>query len=192
MSREERLENLLDHAAAHVLEEGWESLNMEGLAARAGVSKSLPYKHFANRNDALLALWQRESSAMDLRFARAFDGIEGLEDRIRVAADIWFDEIEAGGSLHVLDRAGVGCADLQKLRNERVARYQDAWAERGRSASDLDEDEAAVVAAILIGGLVNIGSQWPARRERREVIIETVVAATLACFENVHRYRKRN
>ncbi len=37
---------------------------MEGIAARGGVSKALPYRHFDNADDVLMALYQREMALL--------------------------------------------------------------------------------------------------------------------------------
>lgn len=189
MSRKERAEDLLDHAARFIVEEGWESLNMEGLAARAGVSKSLPYKHFSNRDDVLLALWVRETTRIDLMINEAMSKEPTVEGRIRASINIWYDSMASSGSIHILDRAGVGSTELQGMRWERMARYQQTWAQQAQEIGDLDDEQATIVAAIMLGGLLNVGEQWIARGDPREVVVETFVAACLLCFRGVHPIR---
>ena len=52
LTRAARREQLLD-AAAQLGAASLDSVTMEGLAAQAGVSKALPYKFFANRDEVL-------------------------------------------------------------------------------------------------------------------------------------------
>ncbi|HET6795150.1 MAG TPA: helix-turn-helix domain-containing protein, partial [Acidimicrobiales bacterium] len=62
LTRQERRGQLLDAGAAIVVESGADSLTMEGVAVRAGVSKALPYQHFQDAEDLLTELATREAS----------------------------------------------------------------------------------------------------------------------------------
>jgi AcrR family transcriptional regulator len=60
LSAAERREQIMDAATAVILDAGVAECTLEGVAARAGVSKALVYKHFANREDLLAAILARE------------------------------------------------------------------------------------------------------------------------------------
>jgi AcrR family transcriptional regulator len=57
---EERREQLLDAALALIAEKGYESVSMEGIARRAGVTKPVVYDLFGTLADLLEALLERE------------------------------------------------------------------------------------------------------------------------------------
>src|SRR6266403_6308199 len=57
---EQRREHLLDVGAAIILDSGFETLTMESVAERAGVSKGLGYAYFENAEELALALYDRE------------------------------------------------------------------------------------------------------------------------------------
>ena len=57
-----RRDALLDAAVALVSAKGVHVVSMEAVAERAGVSRSLVYKHFANRDELLAAAYRRESA----------------------------------------------------------------------------------------------------------------------------------
>lgn len=61
LSREARIEQLLDTAARLLMEDGFTEVSMERLGREAGVSKPLVYKYFPSRNDLLRALLEREN-----------------------------------------------------------------------------------------------------------------------------------
>ncbi|WP_354700668.1 hypothetical protein DSM112329_00953 [Paraconexibacter sp. AEG42_29] len=60
MPRAQRREQLLDVTLALLAEEGFDALNMEAVARRAGVNRAIVYRSFANVNLLLLALLRRE------------------------------------------------------------------------------------------------------------------------------------
>lgn len=60
ISAEARREQLLETACDIVRSQGLSSCTLEEVASRAGVSKPLVYKHFANRDDMLRAMFARE------------------------------------------------------------------------------------------------------------------------------------
>ena len=71
LSRDERRAHFLDMAAEIITEHGADSVTMEGVAARAGVSKALGYRYFTNRDDLLMALFDREMAILDHRISTA-------------------------------------------------------------------------------------------------------------------------
>jgi AcrR family transcriptional regulator len=57
---EERREQLLDATLSLIADQGYESVSMEGIARRAGVTKPVVYDLFGSRADLLEALLERE------------------------------------------------------------------------------------------------------------------------------------
>ncbi len=60
MTASERREQLLDVTAELVTEDGFQKLSIEAVAQRAGVARSLLYKHFADSSELLEAVIERE------------------------------------------------------------------------------------------------------------------------------------
>jgi AcrR family transcriptional regulator len=60
MPPEERREQLLDATLSLIAEKGYESVSMEGIARRAGVTKPVVYDLFGSFADLLEALFERE------------------------------------------------------------------------------------------------------------------------------------
>ena len=56
---------------------------MESVAEQAGVSRRLVYKHFANRQDLLNALYERESAHIHKQVAAAVQAETSLADMLR-------------------------------------------------------------------------------------------------------------
>ena len=64
LSRVDRRDALLTTAAAILTDEPVEAVTMEAVAERAGVSRPLVYKHFANRGELLAAVYRREAAVL--------------------------------------------------------------------------------------------------------------------------------
>src|SRR3954454_730019 len=99
LTGDQRRSHFLDTAAAMIAETGAESVTMEGVAARAGVSKALGYRYFANRDDLLLEVFVREVSVLDERINAAVASSTNLEQRLRAIVDVWLDLIVERGAL---------------------------------------------------------------------------------------------
>lgn len=92
MSREGRLNQLLDMAWQIVREEGTESLTLGHLAQRAGVTKPVVYDHFPTRPLLLASLYQdfdvRQTARMDEALR---DCGPTVQARAKVIADSYVD-----------------------------------------------------------------------------------------------------
>jgi AcrR family transcriptional regulator len=69
MPPEERREQLLDATVGLIVEKGYESVSMEGIARRAGVTKPVVYDLFGSLADLLEALLEREEERALLQLA---------------------------------------------------------------------------------------------------------------------------
>jgi AcrR family transcriptional regulator len=107
MRGDDRRAQLLDTAATVVVDHGAAALTMERLAAATGVSKALPYKHFANSEEVLAELYRRETVALGRAVWRALRDAPAGADLVRVGVRTYFDEmVERGPVLAALSRPG--------------------------------------------------------------------------------------
>jgi AcrR family transcriptional regulator len=107
MRADDRRVQLLDGAAEIVVEHGAGALTMERLASATGVSKALPYKHFANSDEVLAELYRRETVALGRAVWRALRDAPPDSDLVRVGVHTYFDEMVARGPvLAALSRPG--------------------------------------------------------------------------------------
>lgn len=98
---------LLDATAALIIAEGVSAMSMERLAQESGVSKALPYKHFANAEDALAALYRREVGELGRHVWEALEDADPTSDLARCGISTYFDQlIERGPVLAALSRPG--------------------------------------------------------------------------------------
>lgn len=94
MTRPERREMLLGVAVDLLIDEGVGGLSMEGIAARAGVNKALPYQHFENARAVLRELYLEHNRVLAGRLVAAATGADGVDARLRAVVAAYFDTIE--------------------------------------------------------------------------------------------------
>jgi AcrR family transcriptional regulator len=188
LNRAEREASLLDAAAKIVADEGVEALTMEGLAARVGINKALPYRFFANRDDVLVALWERETSAFDAEIELALAGAKTLEEKLQAILGVWLDLLAAGGgALGRLDVPGAGPRELEQARSERTEGVVEFLAELFRAEYRISQQDAVTAAAALGSGARGLAALaahtgWPRKR-----LTTTFVRLCIGALEAVAR-----
>ena len=100
---EERLEQLLDATLELIAEKGYESVSMEGIARRAGVTKPVVYDLFGSLADLLEALLEREEERALMQLAELMpapaedadpaqvlvDGLDAFLRAVETRPDAW-------------------------------------------------------------------------------------------------------
>ncbi len=119
LSAEARRTHLLDTAAEIVLTRGFEALTMEAVGQEAGTSKTLGYAYFANVDDLVLSLYQRELSDLFRRVAEATETADTFRDKLTAAVHAYFDVVAERGILIGLLQAGVSSRRLQAGKEPR-------------------------------------------------------------------------
>ncbi len=95
LTAEARRDVLLDVARDLVGEVDPERITMGLVASRAGVTRALVYKHFADRHDLLDALYRREARSLDRRIRVAVEAADdGFEPKLRAFIGATVDAIE--------------------------------------------------------------------------------------------------
>jgi AcrR family transcriptional regulator len=175
MRGDDRRHQLLDAAADLVVEHGAAAMSMERLAAVAGVSKALPYKHFDNGEAVLAALYRRETAALGRAVWRALSEADPDDDLVRLAIRIYFDEVARRGPVlaalsgpgstiaSVADPAGAGV--VFEVEVEVFDRFH-----------GVDRDRAKAVAGMVQGAVVGATGTWLAGHGTREELEDDLVA----------------
>ena len=83
LTRAERRDALLDAAVALVTSGDVEAVSMDAVAEKAGVSRPLVYKHFANRGELLAAVYRREAAHVHEDLAAEVGAATSLEGMYR-------------------------------------------------------------------------------------------------------------
>jgi AcrR family transcriptional regulator len=177
LRRDQRRDQLLDSAAALLVERGAGAITMEGVASAAGVSKALPYAHFDNATELLRGLRDRELDRLRDRLMEAAEGLDGLEALIASGVHTYFDVIAESGPVLV--------AALRSLPFD-----DDEEAERRRNPAfyvglfghylDLPPEIARLVAAVFVTGIDGAVERWMSGDVHRATAEQVLVRLTLA------------
>lgn len=189
VSAEDRRAQYLDVAARLATGAGVDAVTMEAVAAGAGVNKALLYRQFANRAELIDALYKQETSELDRSIARAIDGADTFDDKLRAWVRAWFGYIGRRGKLlgRLMDarrvpRHGDRQRSIDKL-------YGDWYAKEFALPREVGRDAAAILFAGL-GGALDRWATSPnaATRRRVEETYVEVVQGSLRQLRAAHTH----
>jgi AcrR family transcriptional regulator len=164
LTRAKRRDALLDAAVALVTSGDVAAVSMETVAERAGVSRPLVYKHFANRNELLAAIYQRESVHLHRELAAAVAAADTVKGMFRTLIR---GALRAAGQRgHVFAALRAAGAWNRELRHEQRGRDADtvrAFSRRVARELGIDRRQATVAAATLLAAIDPVLSQWRLR-----------------------------
>src|SRR5438270_11296912 len=165
----DRRETLLDTATEIVAAGDLDALSMETVAQRAGVSRPLVYKHFANKGELLAAVYRREAVRFDAEIVAAVEAAEGLEAMLRAMLRAIFRGAGSrGDTFTMLQRASGRDATVraeQRTRDRRSVRF---FAKVAASEFGLGIREARSAMSVLLSGIDAVVAQWRAHRSGAE------------------------
>ena len=168
LSRVDRRDALLAAAAAILTGESVEAVNMEAVAERAGVSRPLVYKHFANRGELLAAVYQREAALLHDELATTVRQATTVTDMFRtLIRGALKAQADRGTALAALRAAGGwnhALREEQRQRDQTTVRY---FATHVSHELGVDEPQATLAVAILLGTIETVLAQWRRRPTRR-------------------------
>lgn len=164
MSAAERREALLDVALDLLVHEGEPAVTIGSVAERAGVTRTLVYKHFENRDDLIIHLYRREAKQLDDHLVEVVLGTPGgFEPKLRAMVTGLLEAVDKWGTVfNPLAHTAAGSIGRREARsrNRRTIRYFARLAARDYGLP-VDRAEAAV--AVLLGGLDPL--MWRSRPE---------------------------
>jgi AcrR family transcriptional regulator len=187
LSREGRRDALLDAAMALIGADGVEAVSMEAVAEGAGVSRPLVYKHFANRGDLLVAVYQREAVNMYHELAAEVTVAGSLEDMYRILIRASLRVAKDRGPVFIaLRQAGAWTRDLRQEQRDRDRDTVRAFAVRAVRERGLDRAAATSATVVVLGAIDSLLAQWRRRptaahaRLLEEIYLNMVQAAYAA------------
>ncbi len=191
-----RRELLLDAAAEAVAAGDADSVSMEAVAQRSGVSRALVYKHFANRRALLHALYERESAHLHLSMSQAVGRASTLEDMLRdflgvsqAEADVLralvtgalAAQAERGATFAALASQGGRPREQRDRQRRRDAQTLRHFTRQAASELELDEDVARAALGLALSSISVVLGQWRRQPspERATLLADTWVAMTI-------------
>jgi AcrR family transcriptional regulator len=156
-------------------ERGYDGTRLDDVAAAAGVTKPILYRHFADKEGIYLALLERHRADLD-RFVVPAEGT--LEERLRAVLEIWLDYVEAHAyAWRMLFRDTGGGPGVQAFRVDVHARARSVLAGMiGALAQErIPEREREPLGELLSMGMASLVLWWiddPAAT--REAILDAI------------------
>ena len=160
LSRDERREALLAAAADLIAAEA-ENLSMDSVAEAAGVSRPLLYKHFANRQELLVAVYRRETGLLHEEVAASVRAARDLDGKFRaIMHGTLRAEAERGAALKALRAAG---GRDQSFREQRQRRDRETVRYFSRIASGTlgtEEQVTRKTISLLLRCMEGVLAEW--------------------------------
>lgn len=168
LNRLDRRDVLVTAAAAILTSHSVDAVTMEAVAERAGVSRPLVYKHFANRGELLAAVYQREAAILHDELATAVRQATTITDKFRaLIRGALKAQADRGTALAALRAAGGwnhALREQQRQRDQTTVRY---FATHVSQELGVAEPQAVLAVAILLGAIETVLAQWRRRPTRQ-------------------------
>ncbi|GAA3540950.1 TetR/AcrR family transcriptional regulator [Amycolatopsis ultiminotia] len=180
-------------AALRALDEHGPDLGMEDVAAEAGVTKPVLYRHFDDKADLYVALGQRGTEILFQRLIPAINAELAPVPRIRMALDAFFTVIEEHPNLYrLLARGGVpekvAESDVVAEDKEVIATALTALLGDYMRMFNMDSGAAEPWAHGIVGMVQSTGEWWLDRRSMgRDSVVEYLTQIIWAAIDGLTR-----
>lgn len=192
LSRDERRTHFLDTAADIIATRGADAVTMEGVAAQAGVSKALGYRYFANSDDLLLALFDREVEVLDRRTVSAVASADTFEAQLRAVVEVWQDLIvERGRLIGSLQRSKLIEGPIEQRRLARQHDIDQFFASLILDEYEMSADDALFAAGAMLASTEGALRLWHAQGWTRDEVSERFVRFSIGAIEALAVGRRR-
>jgi AcrR family transcriptional regulator len=187
----QRREQILDAAAAVIVERGFDGLTMEAITDRAGVSKALGYSYFNRLEDLLHALYDREFSVIYERLRPILLSEAPIETRIRDKVHTYFDVIAERHDLYIRLNTNLRGPTYRQEREERQYKWEGFVAEIVEAEYRVPKHLSRAVARLLMVLDDRCVQLWTRDGLPREEIEEVCVHFQLAGLEAILERRAK-
>jgi AcrR family transcriptional regulator len=180
-------------AALRALDAHGPDLGMEDVAAEAGVTKPVLYRHFDDKADLYVALGQRGTEILFQRLIPAINAELAPVPRIRMALDAFFMVIEEHPNLYrLLARGPVHDkpvdSDVVAEDKEVIAAALTALLGDYMRMFNMDSGAAEPWAHGIVGMVQNTGEWWLDRRSMgRDSVVEYLTQIIWAAIDGLTR-----
>jgi AcrR family transcriptional regulator len=163
LAPEERRRLIVEAAGRLFGEGGYDGTRLDAVAAEAGVTKPVLYRHFADKRALYLALLERHRADLG-SFAGVIPAGGPLEARLRVVLEVWLDYVQAHAyAWRMLFRDTGGGPDVRAFRVEVHAEARAVLAAMIRQlapAGSIPERELVPLAELLSMGMASLVLWW--------------------------------
>ena len=158
LAPEQRRKLILEAAGRQFGARGYDGTRLDAVAAAAGVTKPVLYRHFDDKTALYLALLERHREDLG-SFAGAIPPEGPPEARLRAVLEVWLDYVEAHDyAWRMLFRDTGGGAEIRAFRLEVHTRARAVLVEviRGLAPALIPERELEPLAELLRMGMASL------------------------------------
>jgi AcrR family transcriptional regulator len=174
---------------------GVHEVSMEAVAEHAQVSRPLVYKHFANRDGLLAAVYRREASTLHAELAAEVAAAGSVEEMYRaLLRGSIRATVERGEIFSALRAAGGWNRAIHREQRSRDRDTVRAFAAVAARQYGLDRKRCTSVTAVLLGALDAVLAQWrlDPGEESAMILEETYLAMVVGAYSlEGRRYASR-
>jgi AcrR family transcriptional regulator len=164
---------------------GVQLVSMEAVAERAGVSRPLVYKHFANRDELLAEAYRREASKLHQDLTSEVASAGSVEEMYQaLLRGSMRATVERGQIFTALRAAGGWNRDIRREQRSRDRKTVRAFAAVAGRQYGLEPKRATSVTAVLLGALDAVLAQWRVdpTEENGGILEETYLAMVVGAY----------
>jgi AcrR family transcriptional regulator len=175
----------LERAAGRLFaERGYAGTRLEDIAAAAGVTKPVVYRHFDSKKSLYLALLERHRADLGgfLPAPAALEGA-GAEELMRAILDEWLDYVRENSHAWVmLFRDHSGDAEIQAFRLRVSERAREVFVSfiSSQPGSPVPPEQVEPTAEQLRSALAGLALWWIDHPEVPKAVVQAVAARTSA------------
>jgi AcrR family transcriptional regulator len=148
----ERRELILESAGRLFGERGYTHTSLDEIAAAAGVTKPILYRHFDSKKALYLALLERHRDDLPRFFERVPTDLP-FEERVETILEIWFDYVaENGYAWRMLFRDEGGDEEIRAFRRANFDRAREVLANFIRTQKGIPKGQVEPLAEFLRAG----------------------------------------
>lgn len=158
----ERRSTILEAGGRLFGERGYEGTTLADVAAAAGVTKPIVYRHFGSKQGLYLALLERHRHDLPTAAGSAPSGAP--EDQaLRSMLSVWLDYVEAHSyAWRMLFRDTGGGPEIEDLRLEVQVRAREVMADliRANNRASIPDQEVEPLAELMRMGMASLVVWW--------------------------------
>jgi AcrR family transcriptional regulator len=179
LPKHERRRLIEEAAAALFARHGYAETRLEDIAAAAGVTKQLLYRHFASKKELHLALLGKHRDEILARLTESMAAPGNLAERLPRVLDDWFAYVEENPyASSLLFRDTTGDPEVQAFyrENHAAARAANMAILRAEPELDIPEERLEPLAELMRSATTGLAVWWGEHPELpREVIVDVTV-----------------
>jgi AcrR family transcriptional regulator len=190
---EQRRETLAEAASKLFAERGYDHVTLDEVAAQAGVTKVIVYRHFGSKKDLYLALLAAHRDDLLRTLAEGMAVKRPLRERVEEVADAWFGYVEANPfAWKMLFQDATGDPEIRAFHAgiRTTARAAIVGLLEAESSLDLNRAMIEPVAELLRSAMTGLALWWLDHREaKRTTLVQTIIQTTWQGLDSVTRAR---